>query len=379
MQLANWATIAGALLLVTTDASAYPQFQFSSGTARCSLCHYSPSGGGLIRNYGRSEAAHTISRGGDGQLLHGLVWDEAPKRVDIGGDLRGAILYKKRSGEDPRLAAFPMQGDLYVRAKVYNNVSFTFIGGVRGVARDTRPSILTRLGSREHYLSWQKKRNKGPYLRAGRYFAPFGLRLPDHTAYVRRYLGYHTLEETYGVTYGHVASDKEWHASLFAPSPFYTAGAKLFGAAAYYERRNDDDTGAYGGQMRAAANGDQIRVLAGGVFKHYFEDQKLLLLTELNLGVQRFSARGSKKPRGQLAAYAELSYTPFKGLMLGGALERYDDDLLLSGSSRDAIRYTIQYFPWAHIEVHILGKLEFQGEHYDTPSALWMGMLHYYL
>ena len=30
----------------------------------------------------------------------------------------------------------------------------------------------------------------GPYVRAGRFFAPFGLRLAEHYAYVRRDTGY---------------------------------------------------------------------------------------------------------------------------------------------------------------------------------------------
>src|SRR5262249_44890220 len=52
-------------------AQAYPQFQFSSGTNRCSQCHYSPAGGGLITSWGRDESGDTLSLGGDGAFLHG--------------------------------------------------------------------------------------------------------------------------------------------------------------------------------------------------------------------------------------------------------------------------------------------------------------------
>ena len=41
-----------ALLALRGRASAYPQFQFSSGTNRCSQCHYSPAGGGLLTSWG---------------------------------------------------------------------------------------------------------------------------------------------------------------------------------------------------------------------------------------------------------------------------------------------------------------------------------------
>src|ERR1700690_4595221 len=61
------------LIALCGRASAYPQFQFSSGTNRCSQCHYSPAGGRLITSWGRDESGDTISLGGDGAFLHGLV------------------------------------------------------------------------------------------------------------------------------------------------------------------------------------------------------------------------------------------------------------------------------------------------------------------
>src|SRR6266849_3576323 len=72
------------------EAAAYPQFQFSSGTNRCSQCHYSPSGGGLLTSWGRDESADTISMGGDGAFLHGLV--SPPSWLGIGGGFRLAAL-----------------------------------------------------------------------------------------------------------------------------------------------------------------------------------------------------------------------------------------------------------------------------------------------
>src|SRR5262245_64427252 len=54
-------------------ASAYPQFQFSSGTNKCSQCHFAPAGGGLLSSWGRSESGDTISMGGNGAFMHGAV------------------------------------------------------------------------------------------------------------------------------------------------------------------------------------------------------------------------------------------------------------------------------------------------------------------
>src|SRR5579871_4460969 len=108
------ALFAAFAFLATRQAAAYPQFQFSSGTNRCSQCHYSPSGGGLLTSWGRDESADTISLGGDGAFLHGLV--SPPSWLGIGGDFRFAFLTNDvGSPAGPENAAFPMQADIYLR------------------------------------------------------------------------------------------------------------------------------------------------------------------------------------------------------------------------------------------------------------------------
>src|SRR5947207_6181874 len=69
-------------------AAAYPQFQFSSGTNKCSQCHFSPAGTGLISSWGRSESGDTISMAGNGAFLHGAV--TLPGWVALGADIRFA-------------------------------------------------------------------------------------------------------------------------------------------------------------------------------------------------------------------------------------------------------------------------------------------------
>ena len=92
-------------------AAAYPQFQFSSGTNKCSQCHFAPAGGGLISSWGRSEAGDTISMAGDGAFLHGAV--SLPSWFAAGADLRLAATRTADGGDQsPQSAWFPMQADL---------------------------------------------------------------------------------------------------------------------------------------------------------------------------------------------------------------------------------------------------------------------------
>jgi hypothetical protein len=379
----------GVHLAAGSRAEAYPQFQFSTYTARCNLCHFSPSGGGLINGYGRSEAGETISRGGNGEFLHGL-WTP-PEWLALGLDLRGAAVAKDNT-TDPQLTAFPMQLDFYGRLAAAG-VSLNFTAGLRGTAHSVPPgadeerSALDRVVSREHYLMYE---SGYWYARAGRFFAPQGLRTQDHSEYIRRYLGQHTLEETYNVSGGYVADEYEWHATAFAPAPvFLVSGSEYlesapvgtdgFGGVFYYENRNEAANGAFGVQARADVSSELSKYWLGGLYKRFYEDQKLMLLSQLDLGVGVLGGDIDADPLLLMSAHVGLNYFLTQGVMLGATAGRYDPDVQLPGTERDSAGLSLQYFPHAHIELHLIGRLEFQGQDYAAPSPMGLLMLHYYL
>ncbi len=366
-----------ALLLAAPAASAYPEFQFSTGNTRCNMCHFAPDGGGLINDYGRFAASAEISRGGDGSFMHGLV--DEPSWLRTGADLRLAATMRSRSAE-PELALFPMQGDIYTHLRG-GDFSATITLGARAQVREA-DSFLSRVISREHYVMWRPS-TTGPYARAGRYFPTYGLRLVDHTSYTRRFLDQHSLEEKYAIGGGVVENDWEVHANAYVPAPVVplnlsdpaSVGRAASGAAVYYERRLGRD-GALGAQSKVDFTGDDARYLAGLTGKWYFDAADLLLLGQLDFGYQTFDFDPGPG-RGQLAGHLGLSYFPLEGLMVGAAVERYDADLSVS-AVRDALRLTAQFFPLAHWEVMAMTKLESTGD-YGDPAVLGMLMLHYYL
>lgn len=357
------------------EASAYPQFQFSTDNSRCNLCHFSPVGGGLINDYGRDEAGGTISRGGDGRFLHG-AWT-APEWFQIGADYRGAALIRQSEGQTEFLG-FPMQADLYLRGQV-GAITANVTVGMRGVARDPKPPLADRFVSREHYLMWQKSKTD-LYVRAGRFWTPYGLRVQDHTSYIRRFLGMHMLEEPYAVSTGKVDDDQEWHATLTTPLRIgrLSSGRAGWGGAVLYEKRVREETASWGAQTKINVADDTTSILGGGLGKVWLEDQRVLLLGELDLGVETFRV-GDGDPRGQLAAYLGASWFYKTGIIIGGTLERWDPDVLLEGTARDAATLSIQYLPRAHWELILLGKVEIQSGDLADPSAFTMLQLHYYL
>ncbi|MES1157618.1 MAG: hypothetical protein ABUL67_00835 [Haliangium ochraceum] len=365
-------------------ARAYAQWQFTSGAARCSQCHYGPAGTGLITSYGRDAVGEELSTfAGNGALLHGIA--VPPQWLAVGGDLRGALM--ARDVQDPdgaTYAAFPMQADFLARIAFGAGISFYGTLGFRGQTRapDTavpaqnfQPATATRLISREHYLMWQPE-VLGPYARAGRFFAPFGLRLAEHVTYVRRDLGFNQLEETYNVSGGFVYPHSELHVAAFTSDFVRHIGSQEKGLSAYYEHRLLDDSAAVAAQGRLAFGPGYTRLILGTVGKVFIEKARTMLLTEIDAVQMEFegSAAGARQ---QLVAAGGIAVLPVRGLMATFLIERNQVDLQIRGAGWTAGTLLLNWFPYAHVELQVMSRLQSPGGA-DTAKTL-LAQLHYFL
>jgi hypothetical protein len=366
------------LLLGGRAANAYPQFQLSSGSARCSDCHFGPAGGGLLTQFGRDFMAdEQASFGGNGDFLHGAV--HLPRWLAMSGELRGA--YVAHDAQDPsgtQQAVFPMQADVEVRATA-GDFSLYATGGFRAQVRrnselvpdqNYQPISTSTLISREHYLMWRPGA-LGPYLRAGRFFAPFGLRLAEHVLYVRRDLGFNQLEESYNLSFGYVSSFGEIHATLFAPDFVRHIGGDTSGLAIYGEGRLLDDSVAFGLQAKLELGGDSHRTIVGVVGKKFISGWRSLLFTELD-GIRLDTDGGNSN---QFVGLAGGSVFPVKGVMLTVVGERRQTDLRVRDTATDATALFINWVPYAHLELQSMGRLQFPAGADATKTFL--AQVHY--
>ncbi len=234
-------------------AAAYPQFQFSSGTNKCSQCHYAPAGGGLLSSWGRSESGDTISMGGDGGFLHGAVtlpsWFAlgldlrlAATRTDDGGD---GVAAHRRGSRCRRTSTRASRSA--TRSRCISRAACAARCGRRRIQHTGIGQINVDFGtvgdrfiSREHYLMWRPSAT-GPYARLGRFYAPYGIRFVEHIYFVRRYAGYELYNETYNRV-GRLrrrrlgGSRVRVHAAADRLSrPLQSVGARESGGAAYFE------------------------------------------------------------------------------------------------------------------------------------------------
>ncbi len=358
------------LLVWSGRADAYPQFQLSTGNDTCKQCHFAPGGGGLINEYGRDEAGSTLSwKEGNGGFLHG-AWTP-PASLQLGADFRLAGGVRKAAAVDAEPIGFPMQTEIYVRPKV-GPVSLYVNAGLRVVRETIGP------GSREHYLMYENE-DAGWYVRAGRFFPVYGIRTQDHTSYARRHLGMYVYEEPYGAAWGKYMASSELHVSAFVRSPDMLGTGRDNGLAAYYERRNEDATTAYAFQARLTASDTDRRGWLGHVFKHWLDGPGLMVLGEVDLGVQSFPTGPGATPRMQAMGYAGVTWMKKQGLMVGAVAQVFDPDVTLNDSSREAVEANVQWFPYPHFEAHLLTRYETQALELGDGGFLVLGQLHYYL
>jgi hypothetical protein len=380
------ALFAGALGLVLigeAPAQAYPQWQLSTGAARCNQCHYAPAGGGLLTSYGRDAVGEELSTfGGNGEFLHGAV--SLPARLALGADLRGAFVDSDvQDPNGPTVAVFPMQADLSVRLALPVGFSIAATGGFRGQVRDPnllvppedyQPISTSRFISREHYLTWQPQA-VGPYLRAGRFFVPYGLRFAEHNLYLRRDLGFDQLEESYNVSGGFISDPWELHVSMFAPDVVRHIGSDQSGMAGLYEHRLADDRLALAGQARLAIGPGLTRFMFGGYGKWYVERLRTLLLAEVD-GVQLLFDDPAVGTRVQAVGALGFTVLPVPGVMVTLLGERNQIDVAVA-DAWTAATALVNWFPYAHCEAQVMGRLQFPtgGE---IAKTLFI-QLHYFL
>jgi hypothetical protein len=377
------AAFAGVLLAVALraqNAEAYPQWQFSSGTSRCSQCHYSPAGGGLINGYGRDAAADDLSTwDGDGSFLHGAM--ELPGALALGFDGRFAALANNLGeARGATLAYFPMQADGYIRLQLGEAFSVYGSVGYRGQARSLAeptgqgaavPASGSRFISREHYLMWQPAA-MGPYARIGRFFAPFGLRLAEHYAYVRRDLGFNLLEEPYSFSLGLLRSAFDLHFTAFLPDVVRDLGSQESGAAGMVERRVGD-AGAIGLQAKYGQTEDLTRLIGGVFVKSYIEATRALIQSELNV----VHSIVDDTDTDGFVGYVGLTFFPTTGLWVTPFGERKQTSIAVRNTAYNAGGIQINWFPLPHWELTWMGR--FQIPTGDATSVSSLLFLHYYM
>ena len=222
---------------------------------------------------------------------------------------------------------------------------------------------------------WQPA-SVGPYVRLGRFYAPYGLRFPEHLLYIRRDLGFDLLRETYNLSAGYLFPAWELHLTAFAPDFIRHLGSDEKGFAAYYERRFLGDRLSTALQTRLADAPGVARFIWGAVGRFYFEPLRTLVMAEVDTVHLLFEATGVPS-RTQMVGIAGLAVLPYRGVIVTLLGERNQTDVAIRDAAWTAGTLLVNWFPYPHVEMQLMGRLQFPAET-DVAKTLFI-QVHYFL
>jgi hypothetical protein len=199
----------GLVALCATAASAEPKF-LSKQYPRCTSCHYSPTGGGLLTAYGRSLSHRELSTFGEPLPSHDATQQRDTTNPEPGEEsfLFGAFgksLGNLQLGIETRpsylhysVLDFSDNRNLLMNADLhaaYRYKDWTFYGQV-GREYD-KDEAHFKLDSSEYWVGRQPENGIG--FRAGRFFPAYGIHFADHTSYNRQFLELAQYDQIFGV------------------------------------------------------------------------------------------------------------------------------------------------------------------------------------
>ena len=199
-----------ALFILTTlvfSATLYAEPYLAVKTGqKCASCHVSPTGGGLRNDFGQAYGRTLAQSASPTSNIDGKL----SSNFQFGADYRGGL--RLNDGDDqPAQSQFQTDRfSLYLVAQLLPQRLTLYLDQQFSPSSENRTGwVMWRFASQNHYL------------RAGKFFLPYGLRLEDDTAFVRQISGINFSSADNGIEFG--IDQNDWSAQLALSNG--TAGA----------------------------------------------------------------------------------------------------------------------------------------------------------
>ncbi|MBU6374477.1 MAG: hypothetical protein KGQ59_00620 [Bdellovibrionales bacterium] len=358
-----------AQLPLGTQARAFPQ-SIGLGYGACQTCHYHPAGGGALSDYGRALAATIFSA----RPFYLKAENQSSEEIDetlaqhsgflgrepLPGWLRPNLTYRgmhysQNLGSSNSISRWiTMQADMGVTIKSPKERliavgRFGYIPAPSNVSQSQKKAAQSWI-SREHYLGVRASKHLGMYL--GMMDTVFGLKVPDHTAYLRSKTLFNQNDQSHGLLmhYSTTESDLYLHVltgNLYQSSDLRQKGVSISGEHEFTKTLRLGASGFVG------SNNYRDRHLAATHLRWGFPGNSALLA---QLGVIREDFISSAPAVGGYwfgQFFTELS----RGLNLMMTTEAYTSDWTVKKTRLFRAGPSIQYLPMQRLELRfdILG------------------------
>ena len=357
-------------------ASAEPTF-LSKQYPRCTACHYSASGGGLLTPYGRSLSREEIStfgrqgaggaptgaRGEEG-FLFGAIPGESP--LQLGLDVRPSRIAVDVGGRALPDRNFLMNLDLQAAWRRGRWTAYGTLG--REPARGGPRPI-----SYEHWVAYQA--TDGISVRGGRFLPAYGVRFADHESFTRKGLDLAQDGQVYGVEVG-VSTDRTLLQVSVGPGRAESLvdddGRRAFTSAGRFQVDLGPRMVLATSVLHRGASEVAARSTNTGLSFGYAPVPWLTTWTHADVGFQRRTASG----RAYILAN-QTSVEAVRGLWLRISPQWHRTDTDPRGEVRRLV-YGLDFYPRTHWHVNLSyyrDRLPFT----DLRTQTVLAQLHLYL
>ncbi len=387
-------------------------------TMDCNGCHVSPTGGGLRTPSGQFYGKEVLPMWGQRpssfadpekylpkgfpkkgrySLFEGFSgwWPGSTRMQDIperygdidpnptfswGTDYRGAAYVPL---DDQDAAIFPMQADLYLMGRPMPNLVLYSSAGLKGSrnrglggSQGFLDDVGDLLAVRELFVKVDRIPGNA-YVRAGRFAPPFGWRLPDHTSFIRRDLGFDQNRQVFGVEGGYNPNYLFSNAAVFyqgldgwpgdtgdegvgasAIAGWRDLGWQVFGNLHLLDRSLKDAR-------------DEVAAGVGWGLNLY----PLAVLGELDL--RRQFLDGDLDDVDAIFAYHELNVLVTRGLTAMLKYDYQDPNLTLKDDHIDRYTLGVQFEPYTYLQAMLQARLNFKAKESVNQEILFI--LHFWL
>lgn len=346
------------------------------GYPNCMACHVSPTGGGLLTDYGRalsSELMSTWKTKDFNQPFGGLVKNS--DTLKWGGDVR-VIQTRFENDQLKTGSLFVMQKNVELAAYTKNFVAVGTVGTKEGPKN--RVPDQGEFISERHYLMYQG--DPTTRVRVGKFRQNYGLNDPNHRRFVKNDLGFGSYSETYQLEYFKILEDGE-----------FVVSTSLGRIDIPQSRQEKNIMGQYtnymGGKSRLTANvllgesPSERRSLWGvnGVFSPFGGHD--IFRFDLNYRLSQSINQGVKQEKEKAAfAYFLYGYKFFDGFFPYIIYEHKQTDL-----SRSRLTMTqspgigFQFLPVSHFEIQFEHQYRVNHQDKENPEQRSFLLFHVYL
>lgn len=310
------------------------------GYVNCTACHVSPSGGGILTEYGRelaNELLSTWGKEGEGRFLWGAV--KNPSWLQLGGDLRTVNVERETTSKTKIKKSIRMQQDFEAAVTVKKVSLVGTFGAQDKTIYPDDPYI-----SRRHYLVYQATDEFS--IRAGRFMQAFGINLPDHAIFTKQGLGWDQGSETYNIEGAYLGEKWNFYLTgVFSRADIESSQQEKGGSTSFSYSIKDKHK--IGGSYFYGSSYTTNRHVFGPYAIVSFTP-RFFLLTELY--AQRTFPRTVADAQWGVVNYQRLNYEITQGLHVFLTQQYSNLDFDKSNKRKDTLGLGVQFFPRPHFE-----------------------------